>query len=563
MFDEFHYPLRAFTRVATFAVLVAIALAGCSFGAGDGPVAPTATRGRELRPTALPSASRTAIPDAYPAYPSTFDTPEPSPSPRAYPVLPTLTPSPRPSATPQLPTPTPLPELFLQDLTADQIPAMAVWQETSNDRPFSMYQISQTPLGVTAVSWAPDGQHLVIELATSEVTMWYVITTPIIVARNGAGSAWGTLGWGNMPCTHSYEWSPDGSRLVYTTGDQLLIAGGTGEGELILPVPGGSEGISSPRYSPDGSRIAVRSLRTVDNYALYDVWAYEVAAGTPSLLIEDGGFGAFTWSPGGDALAHLGEDSGPPDYSDAARLWIAGLNGGPAVSIELDTLPGTDGCLEAPQWVENGERIVAVVLGRPHIWLVDHTGSATQLPPPTAGATETYRASYLGALISPDGNYVLYSPDGASAQLLDLKADHLVPLPSFAIQGANWSPVAPQFLYTEPDSYESPLLLVDARDGSVRELDDIGLWPSWSPDGGRIAYWKPEDGGFALWLMEIGGEPVRLATHADTNAQREFGRLYFHNYRYETTPQWSPDGTAIAFVAWQGVHPEAYVVEIE
>ncbi len=57
--------------------------------------------------------------------------------------------------------------------------------------------------------------------------------------------------------------------------------------------------------------------------------------------------------------------------------------------------------------------------------------------------------------------------------------------------------------------------------------------PSWSPDGGRIAYESNQSGNWDIWVKQIsGGEPVNL-----TSSHSGKDRM----------PSWSPDGSEIAF----------------
>jgi Tol biopolymer transport system component len=58
------------------------------------------------------------------------------------------------------------------------------------------------------------------------------------------------------------------------------------------------------------------------------------------------------------------------------------------------------------------------------------------------------------------------------------------------------------------------------------------LYPTWSPDGTRIAYASHRDLGYDIYVMNPDGtDPARLTDQPE----------------YDTSPAWSPDGTRIAF----------------
>lgn len=57
--------------------------------------------------------------------------------------------------------------------------------------------------------------------------------------------------------------------------------------------------------------------------------------------------------------------------------------------------------------------------------------------------------------------------------------------------------------------------------------------PTWSPDGGRLAYQSNQSGNWDIWMNQIGvGQPVNLTKDHTGN---------------DGNPSWSPDGTQIAF----------------
>lgn len=79
-----------------------------------------------------------------------------------------------------------------------------------------------------------------------------------------------------------------------------------------------------------------------------------------------------------------------------------------------------------------------------------------------------------------------------------------------------------------------------ARVGEVVRLTDPDTndgWPTWSPDGQRIAFESDRSGNWEIWAVNVDGSGLQPLT--DHPSQDRF-------------PAWSPDGTAIAFTSDRG-----------
>ncbi len=91
-------------------------------------------------------------------------------------------------------------------------------------------------------------------------------------------------------------------------------------------------------------------------------------------------------------------------------------------------------------------------------------------------------------------------------------------------------------------------MYVLSRDGASQRFLADGVRPDWSPDGSAIAYVAPVAGHRILRLIDPDGSNDRPLTAPATNET-------------DTDPAWSPDGSTVAFVR-QGLAPDGSVIAV-
>jgi len=158
--------------------------------------------------------------------------------------------------------------------------------------------------------------------------------------------------------------------------------------------------------------------------------------------------------------------------------------------------------------------------------------------------------------ISPDGRYLAYS-DRTGTYLRVLATGELHPLlPKEAeVTTLSWFPDSSQLLgsWDANSSNAVGLWSLSILGGTPRLLNEEGWMASVSPDGSQIAFVKGTgfgDSGQEIWVMNANGsDPRKLVTSLN-------GGLV-------TSPVWSPDGRAIAYLETQfGVYVSKNVIKL-
>ena len=324
--------------------------------------------------------------------------------------------------------------------------------------------------------------------------------------------------------------SSDGSRLVYAAGRSTtrLYLRNLNRFESI-PITG-SEGGSTPFYSPDGEWVGFTSNGTLKKVPL----SGGAPLGMRDLLAKMGaGFGA-TWTTDDTILLSPSSTSGlwripaaggtsevltTPDRAkgEASHRWPQALPGGRTVlfTIKTSDMDTFDEASVAALSLESGTRHVLVHGGTHGVYS------------PTGHLVYARGSALLAAPFDP----VRLKVTGPQKSVLEgVAVNPTVGVAHFSLSQNGSLAYAP----AGPDAFNTTLVLVD-RNGAARTLSgDRRVFHSarFSPDGKRLAVQvgAPYDN---IWIWDSSRETFARLTRGGNNL----------------TPVWAPDGRRVTFTS--------------
>lgn len=213
------------------------------------------------------------------------------------------------------------------------------------------------------------------------------------------------------------------------------------------------------------------------------------------------------------------------------RIYVVEPNGHGLRALTSARLDAVD-----PVWSPDGKQIAYIAGQLDGLYVMNYDGSRKHLVSngagPLGGAT---RPTW-----SPDGKRLLFyvrTFTGHALYVVDADGTHLHRLSSVDSYDPAWSPRGDLIAVT---LHGNRIAELNAAGAEVRVLTHRGFcaeWPTWSPDGKKIAY-AVSRGSCAnpssIHVVDVDGSHDEALTH------HRFGT-------FDQSPAWSPNGGAIAF----------------
>ncbi|MBN1505117.1 MAG: PD40 domain-containing protein, partial [Candidatus Eisenbacteria bacterium] len=342
-------------------------------------------------------------------------------------------------------------------------------------------------------------------------------------------------------------WSPDGSKICYSTRHNLWIVPSRGGDAWLLTQDGTLD--AEPAWSPDGRHVYFSSHRE----GTLALWRVAAEGGTPERLTMGVGQECSpTVCRDGTRLAYCTHSWEPDieirDVRSGRDIRLASLSGGnhPAVAPDKSSV-----VFISNRWGPKND-LWLQPLGRQDaaaepVRLTDHPGNASH------------------PVFSPDGKWVAYyrivgeerdiwavpAAGGQPVRFTDDPANDIHPA---------WSPDGSLIAFCSDSGGSSRIRVAPVRDGRpagpARQLatGDISAWaPSWSADGGLIAFLGLQGNDWEIWTVpsDGSGRPTQVTHGANAIRVRWeglTGRLLvsgtWGSGEYELRRVW-PDGSRV------------------
>jgi len=250
--------------------------------------------------------------------------------------------------------------------------------------------------------------------------------------------------------------------------------------------------VSDPQISPDGKSIVfvVSRPNLEQDRSDRELVQMDIASGTQhSLTYERKGVGSPRWSPNGDRLAFVAVEGAGKDARP--QVFVLPMTGG-----EARKLTDAPNGIEQFAWRPNGQDIAYVSSDEPENKKeIEKHHDAFEVGDNDFLATEAALPSHIWILPAAGGKAKRLTSGSWS---LPKSAP-----PSSPASPISWSPDGKWLLFTrqehphQGDADLTTLQVLNVDTGEVRKLtkhEKFESFAEFSPDGSHVAYWYPRDG---------------------------------------------------------------------
>ena len=329
---------------------------------------------------------------------------------------------------------------------------------------------------------------------------------------------------------HSGAWSPDGSRLAFSKGNEIFLARGDGNDLRPLLTAGGTA--SDLRWSRDGSilRFTVNDPHTNNR----SIWQASADGSNLQPLLPG-------WNPSPNECCGQWTPDGKffvfqAQRDDTANLWALYERRGFFHSAPREPIQLTTGPMNVGEPVPSRDGKKLFVQGwRPRGELIRYDATSKHFAPYLSGI------SAMGLDFSRDGEWVAYN-DASDGTMWRSKIDGTQKLqlvfPPMSAYLPRWSPDGKQLaFFGHPPGEPWQIYVVPAQGGTPELVYSNGTNladPTWSPDGKSLAFGgnSLNNQGSAVYILDLKTRTASKLPGSDG--------LY--------SPRWSPDGRYIAAI---------------
>ena len=317
------------------------------------------------------------------------------------------------------------------------------------------------------------------------------------------------------------KWSPDGSRLLYTSNRNrlshlILVSFENGHPRLLTPdpIPGGGA-----EWSPDGRWIVYTGHPDGDEWELYLM----SSDGQNRVRLTDNDVhdGQASWAPDSQRFAFISQ----LDRYDTGTIFTMHIDGTgrqPQTERDVSSFKPTWGAGDA------GLVFLSTREDLRRLYRMKEPGGPVE-------ALSDARYEAYAPMVSNDGKTLLFNKkeneqwdllhlDLASGEITQLTDDPLHE------EYKDFSPDDRQVVFGIRQGPQVDLFLMDIDGGGRRQITDVpgrSRFPQWSPDGRFIAFDSDRSGSFEIYLMEVETGRVRALTDGeslrDVGAKAEAG----------------------------------------